>query len=142
MAKNIGINFPENFQLKKKEIETVIAILRKEFNFRIKALEINFIKRAELRNINISFLNHHYDTDIITFDYSDGGKLVDGEILISVDDAHENAKKFNVPVKNELVRLVIHGILHLMGYDDQTDSQRKTMFVKQEKLLRACFKNL
>ncbi len=142
MAGNIGINIPEDFQLTKKEIETVIAILRKEFNFRVKALEINFIKRAELRNINISFLNHHYDTDIITFDYRDGGKMVDGEILISIDDAHENAKKFSVPVKNELVRLIIHGILHLMGYDDQTDSKRKTMFVKQEKLLRTCFKNL
>lgn len=142
MAGNIGINIPENFQLTKKEIETVIAILRKEFNFRVKALEINFIKRAELRNINVSFLNHHYDTDIITFDYRDGGKMVDGEILISIDDALENAKKFNVPGKNELVRLIIHGVLHLMGYDDQTDSQRKTMFVKQEKLLRACFKNL
>jgi rRNA maturation RNase YbeY len=142
MAKNIGINFPENFSLTKKEVETVIAILRKEFNFRVKALEINFIERAELRNINISFLNHHYDTDIITFNYSDGGKLVDGEILISVDDALENSKKFKVPVKNELVRLIIHGLLHLMGYDDQTDSQRKTMFVKQEKLLRTCFKNL
>jgi rRNA maturation RNase YbeY len=142
MAKNIEINVPDSFYLSKKEIESVIAILRKEFNFRVRALEINFITRDELRNINISFLNHHYDTDIITFDYRDGGKLMDGEILISVDDALENSKKFKVPVKNELVRLIIHGILHLQGYDDQTDSQRKTMFVKQEKLLRACFNNL
>ena len=140
MSKNILIYSPEKFYLKKKDIYSVLVIIRKEFNFRVRSLEINFINRDELRTVNISFLQHYYDTDIITFDYSENSNFIEGELLISIDDAESNAKKFKVTVQNELIRLVIHGMLHLLGFDDKNVKDKKTMFMHQEKLLRSYYK--
>ena len=89
-----------------------------ELNFSILSLNINFVSGAEIHRINKEFLNHDFTTDIITFNYT-GNKLdFDGEIFISIDDARFNAKKYKVDLQIELARLVIHGILHLMGYND------------------------
>ena len=71
-----------------------------------------------IHDINKSYLKHDYTTDIITFNYSNSLEQIDGEIFISIDDALSNSKKFKVTLSDELVRLVIHGILHLLGYDD------------------------
>ena len=85
--------------------------------------------------INKSYLKHDYTTDIITFNYSDSLQQIDGEIFISIDDALSNSKKFRVTLSDELVRLVIHGILHLLGYDDQNLTDKKIMKRLENKLL-------
>ena len=85
--------------------------------------------------MNKAYLQHNYSTDIITFNYSELVKKIDGEIFISIDDALDNAKKYKVSLSDELVRLVIHGVLHLLGYDDQTTSDKKTMKRLENKLL-------
>jgi rRNA maturation RNase YbeY len=83
-------------------------------------------------------LNHHNSTDIITFNYSGNHSELDGEIFISVDDCRNNAGKFGVKLNEELVRLIIHGFLHLLGHNDKIKSEKKKMFELQENLLNNC----
>lgn len=80
-------------------------------------------------------LNHDYTTDIITFNYSSDLKNIDGEIIISIDDVQINSRKFKVSFHEEIARLVIHGVLHLLGFDDQITSDKKVMKRLENKLL-------
>jgi probable rRNA maturation factor len=103
--------------------------------FKLKSLEISFVSGSEIHKINKTHLKHNYSTDIITFDYSGSQKSLDGEILISIDDALKNAKKYKVSAKEEICRLVIHGILHLLGYDDMKTEDKRKMKLKENQLL-------
>lgn len=80
---------------------------------------------------NIEFLNHDTFTDIITFDQRIGD-LVSGNIMISIDRVEENAKKFNTSYESELLRVIVHGTLHLCGYKDKTDDEAKLMRQKED----------
>ena len=88
-----------------------------------------------LVEINRSFLKHDYFTDVITFDYS-AERKVDGEIYMSIDTIRRNALSYKSGIKEELFRVMIHGILHLCGYRDERKKDRKEMFNRQEKKLR------
>ena len=122
-------------KIKKINVHDLIKSLSVELNFSISNLEINFISGEDIHAINKSYLKHDYTTDIITFNYSDSLQQIDGEIFISIDDALSNSKKFKVMLSDELVRLVIHGILHLLGYDDQNLTDKKIMKRLENKLL-------
>jgi rRNA maturation RNase YbeY len=132
--KNLSVNSSYKF-IEKRKIHSLVSSLSQTLGFKIQSLEINFIGHKEILEINLAHLNHNYFTDIITFNYSGDQKLLDGEILISVDDAWENAKKYKVSVKEEIFRLVIHGILHLTGYDDTSTSKKRKMKLMENKLL-------
>jgi len=90
--------------------------------------QINFILTYDekLLNLNKEFLSRNYFTDIITFDYSERGKLK-GDIFISVDRVIENAEKYKVPDYEELLRVFVHGVLHMMGYRDKNTDEKKKM---------------
>ena len=122
-------------KIKKSKVHDLIKSLSVELNFLVSNLEINFISGEDIHAINKSYLKHDYTTDIITFNYSDSLQQIDGEIFISIDDALSNSKKFRVTLSDELVRLVIHGILHLLGYDDQNLTDKKIMKLLENKLL-------
>lgn len=79
---------------------------------------------------NIQFLNHNTLTDVITFDYSDD-KIISGDILISTERVVENAKIFNVNYLTELHRVMVHGLLHLLGYKDKIEKDAETMREKE-----------
>ena len=79
-----------------------------------------FCSDEYLWNMNKQFLNHDYYTDIITFDYVKDN-VISGDLFISYDRIKDNAEKFNVLRETELLRVMIHGVLHLVGYDDLTD---------------------
>ena len=132
--KNLAVNSNYKF-IEKRKIHSLINSLSKSLNFNIQSLEINFIGQKEILGINKTHLNHNYFTDIITFNYSGDNKLLDGEILISVDDAIENAKNYKVSLNEETCRLVIHGILHLLGYNDISTSEKRKMKLMENKLL-------
>ena len=81
-----------------------------------------FCSDEYLWNMNKQYLGHDYYTDIITFDYVED-KYVSGDMFISYDRVCDNAENFNVSRETELLRVMIHGVLHLVGYDDLTDEQ-------------------
>jgi probable rRNA maturation factor len=94
---------------------------------KISALSIIFCDDAHLRSINKEFLKHDYNTDIITFDLSSSDDEVSGEIYISIDTVKENASYYQVAVSTELKRVIFHGLLHLLGYDDNSKADKIRM---------------
>lgn len=132
--KNLSV-FDSYKVVDKKKIHSLVKEISNELKFSLINLEINFISSENIHQLNKTHLNHDYTTDIITFDYSDDFVQLDGEIFISVDDAETNSKKFKVNLKEELARLVIHGILHLLGFDDQSIIDKKNMKRMENKLL-------
>lgn len=81
--------------------------------------------------MNVKFLNHHYFTDIITFDYSKK-KEIHGDLFISIDRLRENATKMNLPLNVEVWRVIVHGVLHLCGYSDKSIRAKKQMTAKED----------
>ena len=122
--------------IEKKKLHQYVKFITQDLNLSLRSLEINFINSKAIKEINKKFLSHDYSTDIITFNYSEAQNIIDGEIFISVDDAKENAKKFKVKFQEEIGRLVVHGILHLIGFDDTTPDQRKKMKNQENQLLK------
>ena len=89
----------------------------------IKDLNIIFVSDEELLVMNRKFLNHDYYTDIITFDLGTENKIISGELYISIDRVIENAEKEGEKKLDEFIRVVAHGILHLIGYQDKKSEQ-------------------
>ncbi len=98
--------------------------------------EINFIFCSDnyLLDMNKTYLKHDYFTDVITFDYCEN-EILSGDIFISIDRIKENAKLYNVSFNQELHRVMIHGLLHLVGYNDKTDEEQKEMTDKENEYL-------
>ena len=94
-----------------------------------------FFDDEALKQLNTKFLNHNYYTDVISFNDSEDRSLK-GNIAISIDRVKENAKEFSSSFDDELRRVMIHGLLHFMGYNDQTEDQIKAIRAKEEKMLR------
>lgn len=100
-------------------------------NKKVGEIAIYFCSDEHILEVNRTFLKHDTYTDIITFDYSEGN-VVSGEIFISIDRVRENAKEFNANVRDELHRVIIHGVLHLCGYGDKTASEKAVMTEKED----------
>ncbi len=95
--------------------------------------EINYIFCDDkmVCELNVKHLNHNTLTDIISFDYT-MGKLLSGDIFISIDRVRENATEFNVSFEDELHRVMIHGILHFCEYNDKTNDEKRVMRNKED----------
>jgi len=135
LIRNCSINTEAGIKLNKKNIHEMIALIKKEKNLNIESLEINFVNEKTILEINTEYLGHKYPTDVISFNYSDESNNLDGEIFICYDTAEENAKRFSAKFDDEIKRLVIHGILHLIGYDDVVKSKREKMRSEEDRLL-------
>lgn len=102
--------------------------------FKMGEINIIFVTPHKLLKINQIHLNHHTHTDIITFDYTIG-EIVSGDLYISYDRVRDNSKSFGVTFSDELLRVIIHGVLHLMGYKDKSAIARKEMRAKEDHYL-------
>ncbi len=134
MLKNLVVNSSAKKTINKTAIHAIVSKLRKELGFEISSLVINFVTSKEIIAVNAKFLEHQYSTDIITFNYNNNHDIFDAEIIISFEDAEKNANRFRVKANQEIIRLVIHGILHLLGYDDQSKNDRLVMKKLENKL--------
>ncbi len=93
-----------------------------------------------LLEINKRYLNHDYFTDIITFDYVENN-LVSGDIFVSLDRVLENSSDYNVSYNNELFRILIHGVLHLLGFNDKLEDDKVIMTEKEDFYLKMLIDN-
>ncbi|KAF0239033.1 MAG: hypothetical protein FD181_418 [Prolixibacteraceae bacterium] len=84
-----------------------------------------------LLNLNIEYLHHNYFTDIITFNYVEGNKI-SGDLFISIERIKENSEIFETSWIKELYRVIFHGVLHLIGYNDKTDNETRAMREKED----------
>ena len=98
-------------------------------------ISIIFCSDSYILEMNVKYLQHDYFTDIITFDYC-VGNVLSGDLFISLDSVRENAKDFSTVFPDELNRVMVHGILHLMGYDDHTEEEQKIMRSKEDYYLQ------
>lgn len=125
----------EKFRLRDSRlIRKVINRIINEAGLRGDRVDVVMTNDEKVYEINSEFLGHDYYTDIITFNYNKG-RIVNGEIYISLDRVKANSDKFSVPVKAEIRRVIFHGFLHLCGYDDSTAEQKRKMSEMEEMYL-------
>ena len=123
---------------KNKIRELLLMVIKKEKKKLLEEVNIILTDDESLLKINVDFLGHDTYTDTITFSYNEIDNEVFGDIYISLDRVRENAKTFSTTIQKELVRIMIHGVLHLCGYEDKTENSisDKMIFI-QEKYLES-----
>lgn len=128
----ISFNYESDFQLDNENLyeEWIESIIASE-GFYLGEISYIFCDDEYLHNINVEYLDHDTLTDIISFDYTEG-KIISGDIFLSVERVRDNAKDFNVEFSTELLRVMCHGILHYCGYKDKTEEDSKLMRSKEE----------
>jgi rRNA maturation RNase YbeY len=129
--------FSENeFRLKReKDLKKWISMVISSEGFEEGDISFVFCSDAYLAKINLEFLKHDTLTDIISFDYS-LDKLLEGEIYISTERVADNAKDLEASFVNELLRVVVHGILHMCGYNDKKEEDKNIMRSREDHWLR------
>ena len=96
-------------------------------NFHFAQISIILSNREFVSNLKKQYFNVDVFTDVIAFNLEEEGDNIDGEIYISIEDVLENSKTYNITFNNEFKRVLIHGLLHLLGYDDKTEKQKNIM---------------
>lgn len=120
-------NHEKTFKLKnKRKIVNWIKRIVSSYGKSAGEVSIIFTSDNYILEINNQYLNHNYFTDIITFDYSTKS-IIEGDIYISVDTVMSNSKKFHTSFNEEILRVIIHGILHLVGFKDKTTKEKLEM---------------
>ena len=121
-----------NYRLPQKRLmrRWLREVAQQEGNYEIGEINYIFCPSNVHRQMNIDFVGHDYFTDIITFDYCEGDKL-SGDLFISVDSVRENAIEYGTEFSDELNRVIVHGVLHLIGYDDHCEEDIAEMRSKE-----------
>jgi len=132
----ILFNYVNDFSLQNEEViaNWIIKVLSKE-GFECDEINYIFCDDEYLHKLNVQYLNHDTLTDIISFDNS-MDKNISGDIFISTERVVENAKAFEVPFNEELQRVIIHGILHFMGYKDKTEKELQEMRKRENEAIK------
>lgn len=121
---------------------SILPLLRKGIRYIFDSHDVEytsilivFMSDASLLQINKDYLQHDYYTDIITFSYEEEGEPVEGELLISLERVLDNAQMLHIEPSQEIMRVVFHGCLHLVGYNDATDAEKEEMRKKEKEVL-------
>lgn len=118
-----------------EEISKWLHLVAASEAFQIEELSYTFVSDDELYDMNVKHLKHNTLTDIITFNYVENTRIL-GDVFISVDRVKENAADFKVSFDNELKRVMVHGLLHLMNFNDKTDAEQDLMTQKEDEKLK------
>ena len=134
-------NQQRRFSVSSHEVIKAMELLLNEL-LKIKAFDLSvlFVNETRMTQLNKAHLQHEGPTDIITFDYCTQ-TLLHGELVICPAIASEHARKYRVSLGHELMRYVIHGVLHLLGLDDTTTAARQKMKLEENRLLRRLTRN-
>ena len=126
----------------KKKIRKLIELICKDQNKSLVFLNCIFCSDNYLLEINKKYLKHNFYTDVITFDHREKeDKNIEGDVYISIDRVKENAKLYGVKTESELTRVIIHGVLHLCGFNDKNKKEKKIMGDKENKYI-SLYKNI
>jgi rRNA maturation RNase YbeY len=130
--------FEEDISFRIKRTESIRHWIRKVAEMHgndIHSLNYIYCSDPYLLKINRERLGHDFLTDIITFDLSEEEKILEADIYISIDRVQENATNLSVPFESELYRVMIHGVLHLLGFDDKSEEEKLKMRKKEDACL-------
>lgn len=127
VSEDVDFTLPNETKIK----EWIYNII-KDHQFRLENLTYIFCSDDYILQINVEYLNHDTYTDIITFNNADETGIIESDIFISIDRIKENADNLSVGFDNELHRVLIHGVLHLLGYDDKTETLKEEMRSKED----------
>nr|WP_288931139.1 rRNA maturation RNase YbeY [uncultured Allomuricauda sp.] len=132
----IEFHFKSEFVIQNKSdyVDWINRVIVSE-GFSAGQIDYIFCSDDYLLELNKEYLNHDTFTDIITFDYRDGN-TISGDIFISTDRVEDNAKKYDVAFSNELKRVMSHGVLHLAGYGDKSNEEKRVMREKEEEKIK------
>ena len=122
----------------KRRVAAWLGVVAREEGYTLGDVTYIFCSSAVHRKMNIDFIGHDYFTDIITFDYSDlkHERLVSGDIFIDVETVADNASIYGTTAREEMLRVVVHGVLHLCGQKDKTPRAERQMHRKEDKYLK------
>jgi len=130
-----------NFNLSnKRKVKTWIKNVVTKYGFKIGDVTILFTDDEYIKELNIKYLNHHYFTDILTFDYS-SGLVLNGDIVISIDTVRSNSILYSTSIDDELLRVLIHGFLHLLGFNDKSSEESRKMRELEDDALNIFYSN-
>ena len=129
-------------QLDVEKVRAWIASVIRSKGYEIGELHYYFCGDDTLLNINKQRLGHDFYTDIVTFPLSDCDAFISSEFCLSLDRIAENALSFGRTFESELLRVIIHGVLHLIGFDDLTEEEEISMRAEEEKCLEIYYKHL
>jgi len=134
----ISFNFVDTKDIlsQKNKIKSWIKSVVEQRGWKTGEISYIFCSDEYLLNVNQTYLKHDYFTDIITFDYTDATK-VSGDLFISIDRVMDNAQELNLSFEQELHRVIIHGVLHLLGLKDKTEEEAKEMRKAEEECLKS-----
>ena len=139
----IKFNYTTEFVLQnEKSINKLIVFLSSKEDVTISKLLYHFVSKTKITEINKTHLSHNYSTDVITFDYSNGNTII-AEAFICPEEVLSNAEHFSQSLEDEVVRVVVHALLHLCGYDDKTKAGSAEMRAKEDFYINeyhTCFK--
>ena len=122
------------------EVRSWITSVVTDAGYRVGELHFYFCSDEALLEINRQRLGHDFYTDIVTFPLGDCDEVISSEFCLSLDRIQENAETFGRSYASELHRVIIHGVLHLIGFDDLTDAEEQQMREKEEECLKHIFK--
>jgi probable rRNA maturation factor len=131
--------FTEEVEFEVKNEEKVKAWLSEIISinsFELESLNYIFCSDEYLHQMNVEYLDHDTLTDVITFDNSDIEGVIEGDVFISIDRVVDNAAAFHISSDTELHRVMAHGLLHLLGYEDKTPEKQILMRSKEEECLQ------
>ena len=131
----------DNYQYDTKSVKDLCTIVLKDSSYDAISLNVIFSDDSNLNRLKLEYFNEDVLTDVLAFPIQNDTKL-EAEIYISYDRAISSSKEFNVSLNSELIRLIVHGILHLLGYRDNDDELKKVMFDKQESIVDTCKINI